>query len=71
MANHLKAMRQMQLVFKPGPEPEEKYRSTKRHSEINYGLYQPRSKMIMDLAMAMKPVSSMIVPYEDVSFFEW
>ena len=71
MANHLKAMRQMQLVYKPEPEPEPKYRSSKRHSQINYGLYQPRTKMIMERAMAMKPVSSTIVPYEDVSFFEW
>ena len=62
MANHLKAMRQMQLVYKPGPEPEPKYRPSKRHSQINYGLYQPRTKMIMERAMAMKPVSSMIAP---------
>ena len=71
MANHLDAFKKMQQVFKPGPEPEPKYRSTKRHWQINYRLYQPRTKMIMEKAMAEKPASSMIHPYEDVAFFEW
>ena len=71
MSNHLKAMKQMQLVYKPGPEPQPKYKPSKRHSQIDYSLYQPRTKMIMEKAMIRKAVSPVIIPYDDVSFFEW
>ena len=51
MANHLKAMRQMQLVFEPLLEPEPKLQPSKTHWQTNYRLYQPRTLLIMEKSL--------------------
>ena len=61
----------MQQAFPPEPEPLPKLKPSKRHSETDYSLYQPRTMLIMKNAASMKPIPAVLDKYQGPSFLRW